>query len=438
MNRLPLSVALLGFSANMLVALSTARGQAPEPDPKALVQQASEFLQKQPAFSVHTEFFAKIESPAVNQESQTKFQVTLARPNQFAMVLEEGDNGISIYCNDAELLTYVPSANIYVVESAPKNTGEVFNTEAGQFLASQSAGGFLLCLIDPNPAEKLLQDVTSAKYVGREEIDGKPYHRCRFEEEQFDWDIWIAADGDPTIARIAPDMTKRLKSAGADAISDAKVDVRLTFSDWNFAPEIGDGTFTLTPPEGAEKLDSFFQQEEEQGPHPLLGKVAPPVNLENLDGKPVDLARHLGKEIVILDFWATWCGPCIAAMPEVNASAEKFADRGVALYFVNLQEDADTIRAFLTEQKLEVAVALDTEGAVAAEYGVTGIPQTVIIGKDGKVQVVHVGFSDSLQKQLTAELEGLLAGTDLAAEELAKYEKQADEEQKTDGPADTP
>ena len=66
-------------------------------------------------------------------------------------------------------------------------------------------------------------------------------------------------------------------------------------------------------------------------------------------------------------------------------------------------------------------------GAIAAEYGVTGIPQTVIIGKDGKVQVVHVGFSPNLQKQLTSELESLLAGKDLAAEELAKHEKKDEE-----------
>jgi peroxiredoxin len=87
-----------------------------------------------------------------------------------------------------------------------------------------------------------------------------------------------------------------------------------------------------------------------------------------------------------------------------------------------LQEDAETIRKFLEEQKLEVPVALDIEGAVAAEYGVTGIPQTVIIGTDGKVQVVHVGFSENLQQQLTAELNDLLAGKDLAAAELAKHE----------------
>src|SRR5690606_36665457 len=99
---------------------------------------------------------------------------------------------------------------------------------------------------------------------------------------------------------------------------------------------------TFTPPADAEKVDSFFEQPEEEGPHPVLGKVAPPFQLENLEGKPVDLARFAGKKIVILDFWATWCGPCIAAMPEVKATADKFADKDVVVYFVNLHEDAET------------------------------------------------------------------------------------------------
>ena len=422
MNRVPLLIALLGFHASALLGLSSARGQAPEPDPKAIVQQAGEFLQKQAKFAVDTAISMKITSPMVNQENAVDYDITVARPNRMAMSVQAGDVAASAYSDGEKLVTYHHSLNKYVVESAPESLGELSSTEGGRTFAGP--GGFLLCVLSPNPAECLLNDVTAAKYVGREDVEGKPFHHCRFEQEQFDWDIWIAADGNPTINRIVPDFTKQLQGLPAEMQRDFKMEMDLVFTNWNFAPTVEDALFTFTPPEGAEQVDSFFEQEEEEGPHPLLGKVAPPVNLENLDGKPVDLARHLGKEIVILDFWATWCGPCIAAMPEVNAAAEKFADRGVARYFVNLQEDAETIRAFLKEQKLDVPVALDSEGAVAAEYGVTGIPQTVIVGKDGKVQVVHVGFSDNLQTELTAELEDLLAGKDLAAEELAKYEEQ--------------
>lgn len=434
MKRLPLLIALLGFHASALLGHSPARGQTPEPDPKALVQQAGEFLQKQAKFAVDSAVSMKITSPMVNQENAVDYDITVDRPNRLALSVQAGDVAASAYSDGEKLVTFHHSLNKYVVESAPESLGDLSSTEGGRTFAGP--GGFLLCVLSPDPGKCLLSDITAAKYIGREEVDEKPYHHCRFEQEQFDWDIWIAADGNPTINRIVPDFTKQLKALPAEMQRDFKMEMELVFTNWNFAPTVDEAQFTFAPPEGAEQVDSFFEQEEEQGPHPLLGKVAPPVNLENLEGKPVDLARHLGKEIVILDFWATWCGPCIAAMPEVNAAAEKFADRGVARYFVNLQEDAETIRAFLKEQKLEVPVALDVEGAVAAEYGVTGIPQTVIVGKDGKVQVVHVGFSDNLQKELTAELDALLAGKDLAAEELAKYEKKSKEE--SEAPEDNP
>lgn len=418
----------------ILLSLLEWKAQGAELEPKALLLQAADFLQQQPAFSVRADHRSKINAPNLIHENQVTHEIVVVQPNKLAMIVEQIDDGISIYCNGQELIVFVPSVNKYVVHSAPETFGGFLQTEVGDIVAGPSASGFLLRLLDPEFKHNLPQDVSAATYVGREAIDGKAYHRCRFEQEQFDWEIWIAAEGEPTIARIKPDMSKRLQAAGGQFRDEVKIEMTLSFTDWNFDPKFDDATFTFTPPEGAEKLDSFFQQQEEQGPHPLLGKVAPPFTLENLDGKPVDLARHLGKEIVILDFWATWCGPCIAAMPEVRATADKFAKRGVALYFVNLQEDAETIRAFLEEQKLDVPVALDIEGAVAAEYGVTGIPQTVIIGKDGKVQVVHVGFSDKLQQQLTAEIEDLLAGKDLAAAELAKYEEQAED----DVPADTP
>src|SRR5690606_11513477 len=138
------------------------------------------------------------------------------------------------------------------------------------------AAGFLLDLISPDPAERLLSNVTAAEYVGREEIEGKAYHRCRFNQEQFNWDIWIAADGEPRILQIVPDMSKQLERLPEEMRKDFKMEMSLKFTNWNFAPTIEDSLFTFTPPADAEKVDSFFEQPEEEGPHPVLGKVAPP------------------------------------------------------------------------------------------------------------------------------------------------------------------
>jgi hypothetical protein len=85
----------------------------------------------------------------------------------------------------------------------------------------------------------------------------------------------------------------------------------------------------------------------------------------------------------------------------------------VVLYAVNEQEEPDRIRAFLKDQKLQCAVALDTKGTAGYRYGVEGIPFTVIIGKDGTVQAVHEGVGPDLRERLKKQLETLIAGKSL-------------------------
>src|SRR5690349_4238380 len=86
---------------------------------------------------------------------------------------------------------------------------------------------------------------------------------------------------------------------------------------------------------------------DDQEKHPLDGKPAPAFSLDLLKGGKATLADHKNKNVVILDFWATWCGPCVQAMPIVSEVAKSFADKGVVLYAVNEQEEADAVKAFL-------------------------------------------------------------------------------------------
>ena len=95
-----------------------------------------------------------------------------------------------------------------------------------------------------------------------------------------------------------------------------------------------------------------------------MGQAAPAFTTEDVDGHPIDLKKHLGKNVILLDFWATWCGPCVQAMPQVDAVAKKFADKGLVFYGVNAGEDAATIKEFFTTSKLEVPVALDTKNEI--------------------------------------------------------------------------
>jgi len=143
---------------------------------------------------------------------------------------------------------------------------------------------------------------------------------------------------------------------------------------------------------------------------PLVGKPAPDFTLDLLDGKKFHLADAKGK-VVILDFWATWCGPCLQAMPQVERVAHEFEAQGVQLIGVNLQEESKTISSMLERQKLKLTVALDHDGVVAGKYAATAIPQTVVIDRNGAVARLFVGSSPHLEEQLRNAVRPLLTNS---------------------------
>jgi thiol-disulfide isomerase/thioredoxin len=140
----------------------------------------------------------------------------------------------------------------------------------------------------------------------------------------------------------------------------------------------------------------------------LVGKPAPDFELELLDGEQFHLAGHKGKTVV-LDFWATWCGPCLQTMPALAQVHRESAADGIQVVAVNLEETPEQIRGLLKRLKLQVPVALDRDGAIAARYGVTSIPQTLIIDRDGKVFRHFVGGGAHYGKELADALHELAA-----------------------------
>jgi thiol-disulfide isomerase/thioredoxin len=145
----------------------------------------------------------------------------------------------------------------------------------------------------------------------------------------------------------------------------------------------------------------------------LVGKPAPDFDLELLDGTRFRLAEHKGR-VLVLDFWATWCGPCMQAMPQVERVVQEFRNRGVELELVavNLQEKPQQITTTLERQQLHPSVALDRDGAVAEKYGAHAIPQTVIIDRSGTVARLFVGGGPHLGDQLRDALSAVLQEKD--------------------------
>ncbi len=129
--------------------------------------------------------------------------------------------------------------------------------------------------------------------------------------------------------------------------------------------------------------------------------AAPDFALKSVDGQDCKLSDQKGK-VVILDFWATWCPPCRQSLPHVQSVSQdqSLAARNVVVWAVNQQESADTVNKFLQDNHYTFKVPLDASGSAGASYKVTGIPTTVIIGADGVIKNVFIGFGDSSPKQI--------------------------------------
>jgi peroxiredoxin len=140
------------------------------------------------------------------------------------------------------------------------------------------------------------------------------------------------------------------------------------------------------------------------------GKTAPDFSLPTTSGERVKLSDQRGK-VVLLDFWATWCPPCRASLPHLQEASDNdsWADRGLVVWAVNDQQSEQEVTNFLADSGFTFPALVDREGTVVSEYGVHGIPMTVIVGRDGKVWNTFVGWGDDSAHEIDAAIEKALA-----------------------------
>lgn len=204
---------------------------------------------------------------------------------------------------------------------------------------------------------------------------------------------WIQFDSEPLVkSYLASDLGQKMDAKSREQFSHQQITESYTTVAAN--PDLSKEPFEAKVPADILSSMSGFV------PGQFIGKPAPNFSITGLDGKVVHLSDFKGKPVMI-DFWATWCGPCQLTLPKTQAVYEKHKNDGIVMAISN--EKPDLIRSFLKAKKLDLPVYVDSDDTVATLFKIDPLPSFILIDKTGKVVDYQGGYNEAAYKSALAK-----------------------------------
>lgn len=167
---------------------------------------------------------------------------------------------------------------------------------------------------------------------------------------------------------------------GVESYASVRINPDLPSSIFQFIARKGDKVYNMSAP-------VFYDARLKTGTLPLAFEA------KDTQGNAQNLAKYRGK-VLLLDFWATWCPPCVAEMPNLQAAYNKYRAQGFEIVGVSLDRDRAALQSFVESRKIAWPQIFDDKGAISKTYGVQAIPFALLIGRDGKIAAVNLRGDD--------------------------------------------
>ena len=139
-----------------------------------------------------------------------------------------------------------------------------------------------------------------------------------------------------------------------------------------------------------------------------VGEVTPSCNLTSMAGEPITDLQKLRGEVIYVDFWASWCPPCVRSFPFMNQLEHEFKEKGLHIIGVNLDEKLTDAETFLEKYPVDFDIALDPNKQCVSDFGVMAMPTSYLIDRKGVIRHIHQGFREGEVEKLRLAIQYLL------------------------------
>jgi len=323
------------------------------------------------------------------QRTETAFRIAGGPGGRLHEMVAQGGQSVRVFADGEHVVTTLDAARQWILREKRLASADSLHGD----LQAGTPGAWTGAIL--SELRSLADSVTTVSALPRETIEvGDRKIPCDVLQVEYGYapradvarpgpkTVWLARDD----GRVVRTVTRYTQPPGRDG--DIQQQHEVVYERMSLGRPAPDSLFAFQAPDGWRKVRQFQAPGSNQPD--LTGQEASDFTLTDLVGASHTLSKLRG-QVVLLDFWASWCGPCRMTMPVVDKLANEFRNAGLVVYSINLRESQAIAEGYIKKRGLSVQVLLDETGDVARQYQVSGIPALIIVGKDGKIAAHMVG-----------------------------------------------